>query len=108
MTGTRYPPFIPVLCLNLDKGVIVDVPFYGTFRLINYQCVVHDGQPYFCIEGSHIVAPPYISTSHLYVPWDNFIISREILGWKEWTQIKLWYLMVVSIHCSLLELKKWM
>ena len=84
----------PIHQVPLDKGVIICIPEYGNFQLKNYECVLYNGRPYLWIEGSRIVAPPYINTSHLLVPWENFEISREILGWKEWLRLRSWYFTV--------------
>ena len=87
----------PVRRVPLDKGVIVDIPFYGTYRLENYKCVLYNGQPYIKVEGLRLVSPLSITTSHLLVPWGNFDISHEVLGWTEWIKLQSWYI-TVPIH----------
>jgi len=88
----------PIRRVPLDKGVIIDIPFYGTYRLEDYKCVTFNGRPYIEIEGLRIVSPPHISVSHLLVPWDNFEISRKILGWKEWIRIHFWHITIL-VRC---------
>lgn len=89
----------PTRRITLDKGVTVNMPWYGRYRIEDYKCVLYHRQPFILIEGLRVVAPSHISTSKLYIPWENFEISHEILGWMEWIRIQVWYF-TIPIHRS--------
>jgi len=93
-TSTTYSQS-PVRRIPLDKGVIVNMPWYGNYRIENYKCVLYRGQPFIQIEGLRMVAPSHISTAKLLIPWETFEISPEILGRMECMRIKFWYFTIL-------------